>query len=64
MLGVGGLMKHILSSFAAIKAVEIAGKTDTITNIINHAAKKAEDVADFLEEVVEDLEEEEDDLSM
>ena len=64
MLGYGGIMKHILGAMTAVQVIDIASKTDTVGNIINHAADNAERVADLLEKTVEGLEEDQDDLSM
>ncbi len=57
-------MKQFLGAIAVGKVAEIASKTDTVVGIIDHAADSAERVADFLEDIVEGLEEESDDLSM
>ena len=59
MLSLGGLMKHIFGAWTAFQAINMARKTDMISNIINIAASNAERVADLLEKAVEGLEEEE-----
>jgi len=64
MLSFGGLMKNILGALTAVQFVGMASKTNTVSNIIDHAADNAERVADLLEKVVEGLEEDQDDLPM
>jgi hypothetical protein len=60
MLSFGGFMKNIIGAITAAKVVEVAGHTDTVMNIISHAADSAERVADFLDEVLEGMEDEND----
>lgn len=64
MLSAGGFMKHFIGAVAAAKAAEVASRTDTVKRIINHATDSAEQVADFLEKLLESLEENTDDLSV
>lgn len=57
-------MKQLIGAVAATKAVEMAAKTETVARIIDHATDSAERVADLLDEITGDLEEEQDDLSV
>lgn len=54
----------LINSFTAAKAVEIAGQAEVINNIAIEASERATKVADFLEELTQKTEEDDDVLSM
>lgn len=57
-------MKQFLGAIAVTKAVEMAGRTDTVSRVIDQATVRLVMVANLLDEITEGLKEESDDLPM
>lgn len=64
MLSAGGFMKQFIGAIAATKAIEMAGRTDTVSRIIDQATIRLRMVANLLDKLTEGIEEESDDLPM
>jgi len=64
LLSFGGLMRTIIGAITLETMINLASKTGIANRIISQAANRAEDVADFLDKIVERLEEKPNDLPM
>ena len=47
----GGLMQHIVKAVTTAGALELLGKTSTVTRLIDEINKRAAATADFLEKI-------------